>query len=189
MCYNIYRWRKCQPDTGAFLEFYFLFFSFLFLSFGNPGEGWLRRDFRFRVITGLNLRFRRGVRALSNACIMLWTSYTALMNTTYDGWLVSWTLRDTLNKSVFRRKKPPDLWVLCENDLNSVFPQVFRSSTLSISEQYLLYWLAFGRIDDSIHFLLSLIPQAAYTALCHIVIVYHSGWWMSRLCLILFGEL
>ena len=49
--------------------------------------------------------------------------------------------------------------------------------------------LAFGRIDDSIHFLLSLIPQAAYTALCHIVIVYHSGWWMSRLCLILFGEL
>ena len=129
MCYNIYRWRKCQPDTGAFLEFYFLFFSFLFLSFGNPGEGWLRRDFRFRVITGLNLRFRRGVRALSNACIMLWTSFTASMNTTYDGWLVSWTLRDTLNKSVFRRKKPPDLWVLCENDLNSVFSQVFRSST------------------------------------------------------------
>ena len=122
MCYNIYRWRKCQPDTGAFLEFYFLFFSFLFLSFGNPGEGWLRRDFRFRVITWLNLRFRRGVRALSNACIMLWISYTALMNTAYDGWLVSWTLRDTLNKSGFRRKKSPDLWAFfCENNLKSVF--------------------------------------------------------------------
>ena len=41
-------------------------------------------------------------------------------------------LKDTLNKSGFRRKKTPDLWAFfCENNLKSVFPCIFRLTVLT----------------------------------------------------------
>ena len=41
-------------------------------------------------------------------------------------------LKDTLNKSGFRRKKTPELWAFfCENNLKSVFPCIFRLTVLT----------------------------------------------------------
>ena len=41
-------------------------------------------------------------------------------------------LKDTLNKSGFRRKKTPDLWAFfCKNNLKSVFPCIFRLTVLT----------------------------------------------------------